>query len=123
MPTEKRILVTAHDAFHYFGRAYGFEVRGLQGISTVAETGTRDIKELARLIVDRGIPAIFVETSVAPRFIQALQAAVQSRGFDVQIGGSLFSDAMGSPSTRQGTYVGMVRHNVDTIVTALLGKD
>ena len=117
---DKRVLVTAHDAFNYFGRAYGFEVRGLQGISTAAETGAGDVAGLAQFIVDRKIPAIFVETSVPPRYIEALQAAVRSRGFDVKIGGNLFSDAMGDDGTPQGNYPGMVRHNIDTIVNALI---
>ena len=119
IPQEHRILITAHDAFHYFGKAYGFQVRGLQGISTVAETGTADVQQLADFIVQHKIPAIFVETSVPPRYIEALQAAVKARGFDVKIGGSLFSDAMGDPGTPEGEYVGMVKHNIDTIVKAL----
>jgi manganese/zinc/iron transport system substrate-binding protein len=117
----KRVLITAHDAFNYFGRAYGFQVRGLQGISTVAEAGAADIQALARLIVENGIPAVFVESSVPPRYIEALQEAVEARGFRVKIGGSLFSDAMGDPGTPEGTYDGMVRHNIDTIVSALAG--
>ncbi len=115
----KRVLVTAHDAFNYFGKAYGMEVRGLQGISTASETGTADVQALAEFIVERQIPAVFVETSVPPRYIEALQAAVKSRGFDVAIGGHLYSDAMGDPGTAEGTYLGMVRHNVNTIVSAL----
>ncbi len=115
----RRVLITAHDAFNYFGRAYGFEVLGLQGISTVSEAGTADIQALAKLIVERKIPAVFVETSVSPRTIEALKEAVRARGFDVEIGGNLYSDAMGNPGTPDGTYIGMVRHNIDTIVTAL----
>jgi len=117
---DQRVLVTAHDAFNYFGRAYGFEVRGLQGISTATEAGTADIQNLAEFIVARRIPAIFVESSVPPRSIEALKAAVESRKFNVRIGGNLFSDAMGDAGTPQGNYVGMVRHNIDTIVNALL---
>jgi manganese/zinc/iron transport system substrate-binding protein len=120
LPEDKRVLITAHDAFNYFGRRYGFEVRGLQGISTVAEAGTQDVQNLAAFIVERKIPAIFVESSVPPKFIEAVQAAVQARGFDVKVGGSLYSDAMGNPGTADGTYIGMVRHNIDTIVGALL---
>jgi manganese/zinc/iron transport system substrate-binding protein len=120
VPEEQRVLITAHDAFNYFGRAYGFEVRGLQGISTAAEAGTADLRTLAGFIAERRIPAIFVESSVPQRNIEAVQAAVRARGFDVQIGGELFSDAMGSPGTPEGTYIGMVRHNIDTIVGALL---
>ncbi len=121
IPEPQRVLVTAHDAFGYFGRAYDIEVRGLQGLSTVAEAGTADVQELARFIAERRIPAIFVESSVPPRAIEAVQAAVKARGFSVSIGGELFSDAMGNPDTPAGTYAGMIRHNVDTIVTALQG--
>lgn len=120
VPAARRVLVTAHDAFNYFGRAYGFEVRGLQGISTASEAGTADVQELAELIAARRIPAVFVESSIPLRTIEAVQAAVRARGFDVRIGGQLYSDAMGSPGTPDGTYVGMVRHNIDTIVGALL---
>lgn len=119
LPPRRRVLITAHDAFNYFGRAYGFKVYGLQGVSTVTEAGTADIRELARLIVETRIPAIFVETSVPPRYIEALQEAVRARGYNVEIGGDLFSDAMGTPGTPEGTYAGMVRHNIDTIVGAL----
>jgi manganese/zinc/iron transport system substrate-binding protein len=122
VPKEQRVLITAHDAFNYFGKAYGFEVRGLQGISTASEAGTADVQDLARFITERRIPAIFVESSVPPRTVEAVQAAVRAQGFDVQIGGELFSDAMGSPGTPEGTYDGMVRHNIDTIVGALLGE-
>jgi manganese/zinc/iron transport system substrate-binding protein len=121
IPAEQRILITAHDAFNYFGRAYGFEVRGLQGISTEAQAGTADVQALAKFIVEKQIPAIFVESSVPQRNVEAVQAAVQAQGFEVKIGGSLFSDAMGSEGTPEGTYIGMVRHNIDTIVTALIG--
>ena len=120
MPPEQRVLVTAHDAFNYFGRAYGFEVRGLQGISTATEAGIGDVQDLADFIARRGIAAIFVESSVPVRNVEALQEAVRARGFEVRIGGQLFSDAMGDPGTPQGTYPGMVRHNIDTIVGALL---
>jgi len=120
LPDDKRVLITAHDAFSYFGRRYGFEVRGLQGISTVSEAGTQDVQNLAAFIVERKIPAIFVESSVPPKFIEAVQAAVEAKGFDVKVGGSLYSDAMGNPGTPDGTYIGMVRHNIDTIVGALL---
>jgi manganese/zinc/iron transport system substrate-binding protein len=119
LPAERRVLITAHDAFNYFGRAYGFEVRGLQGISTATEAGAADVQSLAQFIAERRIPAIFVETSVSPRSIEALQAAVRARGFDVQIGGKLYSDALGDPGTPEGTYAGMIRYNIDTIVQAL----
>lgn len=119
LPAERRVLVTAHDAFGYFGRAYGFEVRGLLGVSTVAEAGTADVQRLADFIVERRIPAIFVETSVPPRFVQALRESVVARGFDVAIGGSLFSDSIGGRGTPAGTYAGTVRANLDLILTAL----
>jgi manganese/zinc/iron transport system substrate-binding protein len=119
---EQRLLITAHDAFNYFGRAYGFEVLGLQGISTQSEAGTGDVQELAAVILERQVPAIFVESSVPVRNVEALQEAVRAQGFDVVIGGSLFSDAMGTPGTAEGTYLGMVRYNIDTIVSALLGE-
>jgi manganese/zinc/iron transport system substrate-binding protein len=122
IPAEKRIIITAHDAFNYFGRAYGFDVRGLQGISTESQAGTADVQSLANFIVEKRIPAIFVESSVPRRNVEAVQAAVQSQGFDVQIGGSLYSDAMGSAGTPEGTYIGMVKHNIDTIVAALKGE-
>jgi manganese/zinc/iron transport system substrate-binding protein len=123
VPEEGRVLITAHDAFNYFGAAYGFEVRGLQGVSTAAEAGTADVGGLADFIVDRGIPAIFVESSVSPRFIEAVRAAVAARGKEVAVGGELYSDAMGDPGTRDGTYIGMVRHNIETIVGALLRSE
>jgi manganese/zinc/iron transport system substrate-binding protein len=122
IPEEQRVLVTAHDAFNYFGRAYGFEVRGLQGISTAAEAGTSDVRQLADFLARRQIRAIFVESSVPVRNVEAVQAAVRSRGWDITIGGELFSDAMGTEGTPEGTYAGMVRHNIDTIVKALLGE-
>jgi manganese/zinc/iron transport system substrate-binding protein len=122
VPEQQRVLITAHDAFNYFGRAYGFEVRGLQGISTATEAGTGDVQDLAEFIAENQIPAIFVESSVPVRNIEAVQAAVAAKGFQVSIGGELFSDAMGDWGTEEGTYIGMVRHNVDTIVGALLGE-
>ena len=121
VPENIRVLVTAHDAFNYFGRAYGFEVRGLQGISTVAEAGTADVQELARYVAEARIPALFVETSVSPRSIEAVQAAVRARGFEVRVGGNLYSDALGGVGSGAETYEGMIRHNVETIVGALTG--
>ncbi len=119
VPDAKRVLITAHDAFEYFGREYGFEVEGLQGISTVSEAGAADVKNLANFIAERKIPALFIESSVPHRNIEALQAAVESRGFDVKIGGELFSDALGSAGTTEGTYIGMYKHNMSTISDAL----
>lgn len=120
LPPERRVLVTAHDAFGYFGRAYGFRVRGLQGISTASEAGTADVQAMAAFIARERIPAVFVESSIPDRTIQAVQEAVLARGWRVRIGGSLYSDAMGTPGTPAATYSGMVRHNIDTIVDALL---
>lgn len=119
LPVENRILVTAHDAFSYFGKRYGFEVVGLQGISTASEAGVKDVQELANLIIDKKVPAIFVESSVPRRTIEALRAAVNSKSHQVSIGGSLFSDALGNPGTPEGTYIGMFRYNIKTIVNAL----
>lgn len=120
VPPEQRILITAHDAFNYFGHRYGFEVAGLQGISTQAEAGTKDVQDLVNLIVDRRIRAIFVESSVPVKNIKAVQEAVQAKGWDVVVGGELFSDAMGDAGSFEGSYVGMVTHNIDTLVAALL---
>ena len=122
VPEDIRVLVTAHDAFHYFGERYGIEVMGLQGLSTATEAGAGDVQSLADLLAERRIPAIFVESSIPPATIEAVQAATKSRGWDVTIGGSLYSDAMGEAGTPEGTYIGMVRHNVSTIVDALLGE-
>jgi len=122
IPANQRVLITAHDAFSYLGRAYGLEVRGLQGISTATEAGTADVKGLAEFIAARRIPALFVETSVSPRAIEAVRQAVKSRGFDVVLGGEVYSDALGDAGTPVGTYTGMVRHNVDTITAALKGE-
>ncbi len=121
LPPERRVLVTAHDAFQYFGRAYGFEVHGLQGISTAAQAGTADVQRLCDLIVSRRVPAIFVESSVPTRTIEAVQAAARARGHEVAIGGQLYSDALGEPDGEAGSYLGMVRANMTTIVTALRG--
>jgi manganese/zinc/iron transport system substrate-binding protein len=119
VPPSRRILVTAHDAFHYFGRAYGFQVRALQGISTVAEAGARDVQDLVAFLLDEEVPAIFVESSVSDRMLEAVRRGVIAGGGDVRIGGMLYSDALGSPGTPAGTYAGMIRHNVQTIVDAL----
>jgi manganese/zinc/iron transport system substrate-binding protein len=119
IPKESRILVTAHDAFKYFGHAYGLEVRGLQGLSTDAEYGLKDVQDLVTLLVDRKIKAVFIETSISDRSIKAIVEGAMSKGHTVSIGGELFSDAMGEEGTEEGTYVGMYKHNVDTIVSAL----
>lgn len=119
IPEKSRVLVTAHDAFGYFGEAYDIEVMGLQGISTVSEFGLRDLENLLDVIVERNVKAVFVESSVSPRSIEALVSGAKSRGHAIEIGGELFSDAMGAAGTVEGTYIGMIRHNVDTIVSAL----
>ncbi len=121
LPASSRVVITSHDAFGYFGRAYGYEVRGLQGISTVTEAGAADVQALAEFVAQNRIPAMFVESSVPPRGIEAVREAVRARGFDVKIGGNLFSDALGAAGTPEGIYTGMFRHNVDTIVNALKG--
>jgi manganese/zinc/iron transport system substrate-binding protein len=119
IPKDRRVLVTAHDAFGYFASAYDFEVHGIQGISTESEASVRDVNALVDLLVSRRIPAVFVESSVPARTVEALVEGAKARGHAVRIGGELFSDAMGAPGTPEGTYVGMVRHNVSTIVAAL----
>ncbi|WP_062060084.1 metal ABC transporter solute-binding protein, Zn/Mn family [Aquimarina longa] len=119
LPQEKRILVTAHDAFSYFGKAYDFNVVGLQGLSTATEAGVQDVQKLASFIIEKKVKAIFVESSVPKRTIEALQAAVKSKNHEVTIGGTLFSDALGNSGTKEGTYIGMFEYNVNTIVNAL----
>jgi manganese/zinc/iron transport system substrate-binding protein len=119
IPPELRVLVTAHDAFSYYGRAYGFQVEAVQGISTETEASAADIQALSDIVIERGVPAMFVETTISPRTIEAVQAAVAAAGMEVTIGGELFADAMGEPGTPEGTYLGMMRHNIDTIVAAL----
>ena len=119
VPEEQRALVTAHDAFNYFGRAYRFEVRGLQGISTATEAGTADVQGLADFVSERRIPAMFVESSVSPRNIEAVREAVRARDYEVVIGGSLFSDALGGVGSGADSYEGMIRHNISTIAEAL----
>ncbi len=119
IPKSQRVLVTAHDAFGYFGEAYNMDVVGLQGISTVSDFGLRDIADLTDLIIEREVKAIFVETSVSDKAIKAVINGCRERGHDVVIGGSLYSDAMGEFGTFEGTYVGMVKHNVDVITNSL----
>jgi manganese/zinc/iron transport system substrate-binding protein len=119
VPEDTRVLVTAHDAFSYFGRAYGFEVIGIQGISTNSEAGLNRISELVDVLVTRKIGAVFVETSVSDRNMRALIEGAAARNHEVVIGGSLYSDAMGQDGTYEGTYIGMIDHNVTTIARAL----
>ena len=121
IPAPQRMLVTAHDAFNYFGRAYGLEVAGIQGISTESEAGLDRINRLVDLLVTRRVGAVFVESTIADRNVRALIEGAAARGHDVVVGGELFSDAMGQPGTYQGTYVGMLDHNVTTVARALGG--
>ena len=122
IPEKQRVLVTAHDAFSYMARAYGLEVRGIQGISTESEAGLKDINELVSYIVERKIPAVFVESSVPRKSVEALVEGARSKGHEVKIGGELFSDAMGAAGTYEGTYIGMIDHNVTLIARALGGE-
>ncbi|TBL80135.1 metal ABC transporter solute-binding protein, Zn/Mn family [Paenibacillus thalictri] len=119
IPEKSRVLVTAHDAFGYFGDAYGLKVMGLQGISTASEAGTKDVTDLRDFLVENKIKAVFIESSVPRKAIDAVIGGAKEKGHMMQIGGELFSDAMGEEGTPEGTYIGMVRHNVDTIVNAL----
>jgi len=121
IPEAQRTLVTSHDAFRYFGRAYGLDVHGVEGISTESEASIADIRATADLVLATGVPAIFVESTISPRTIEAVLAAARDRGGEVAIGGSLYGDAMGEAGTPEGTLIGMLRHNVVTIVTALGG--
>lgn len=120
IPKEQRVLVTAHDAFRYFGRAYDIQVVGIQGISTEDEASVKKINELVQFLAERKIKAVFVETSVSAKNVEALlEGAQKGRGHKVVVGGELFSDAMGDASTPEGTYEGMIRHNVNAITKAL----
>lgn len=122
IPVSQRILITAHDAFSYFARAYDIEVHGILGISTDSQAGLKQIEELVNLIVTRRVAAVFVETSVSNKLVQSLIEGARARGHSVTIGGLLFSDAMGNPGTYEGTYIGMIDHNVTTITRALGGE-
>jgi len=117
----QRVLITAHDAFRYFGAAYGYEVQGLQGISTSAEAGTADVSHLAAFIAEHSIGAIFLETSVPTKSIEALQAATEACGFSVDIGGTLYSDSLGDAASGCDTYISTFKANIDTIVDGLKG--
>jgi len=120
IPKEQRILVTAHDAFHYFGESTGFEVHALQGISTTSGAGLKDVKELVDFIVDNQVPAIFIESSIPERALQSVIEGCQEKGHTVTIGGTLYSDALGAADTPEGAFVGVVEHNVRTIVDAYI---
>ncbi|MEM1135274.1 MAG: zinc ABC transporter substrate-binding protein [Bacteroidota bacterium] len=119
IPENQRVLITAHDAFGYFGEAYKIEVRGLQGISTISEFGLRDVSELVNFITTRKIKAVFVETSVSTKSLETVVSGCKDNGHEVRIGGTLYSDAMGEANTPEGTYIGMVKANVNTIVSNL----
>lgn len=122
IPEDQRVLVTAHDAFGYFGRAYDLQVEGVQGLSTEQEAGLRRINELVTFIVERGVPSVFVESSVPVKAVEAVIAGCADRGHRIIVGGELYSDAMGPPGTYEGTYIGMIDHNV-TIITRALGGE
>lgn len=122
IPETQRVLVTAHDAFFYYSRAYGIDVASVQGISTQAEASIGDIRDTVNTVVSRKVPAIFVESSINPRTIEAVLQAVRDKGFETSIGGSLYSDAMGERGTANGTYIGMLYHNTKTIVESLGGN-
>jgi manganese/zinc/iron transport system substrate-binding protein len=122
IPEGNRVLITSHDAFNYFGRAYGLNVMGVQGLSTESEAGLQRINELVDLLVKNKVKAVFIESSVSPKNIQALIEGAKARGHDVKIGGELFSDAMGKDGTYEGTYLGMIDHNI-TVVTRGLGGE
>jgi manganese/zinc/iron transport system substrate-binding protein len=121
VPPGRRLLVTSHDAFQYFGRRYGLEVAGIQGISTAAEATTTDVERVASLIAERGVPAVFVESSVPRQTIDALIASAGQRGQTVRVGGELYTDAAGQPGTAEGTYTGMLRANAERIAEGLKG--
>lgn len=121
IPAERRVLVTSHDAFNYFGRAYGLEVLGIQGLSTESEAGLQRINQLVDLLVERKIRAVFVESSVPRKNIDSLVEGAQAKGHDVIVGGELFSDAMGPEGTYEGTYLGMLDHNITTVARGLGG--
>lgn len=122
IPEKSRILITAHDAFNYFGRAYGLQVMGIQGISTESEAGLQDINRLVDMIVAHDVKAVFVETSVSDKNVRALVDGARAKGKKISIGGLLFSDAMGAAGTYEGTYLGMIDHNVTVVANALGGK-
>lgn len=123
IPKQQRILVTAHDAFGYFGAVNDMYVVGLQGLSTESEIGISDIEDTIELLMEYNVPAVFIESSINPDKINAVIEGAKKNGLDVKLGGELFSDAMGAEGTKEGTYIGMYAHNVNTITEGLLGKD
>lgn len=122
IPQEQRVIITSHDAFHYFGRAFDFEVHGIQGVSTESEAGIDDVRRLINLIVERKIKAVFAESSVADKSVQALIEGAAARGHEVRLGGTLYADSLGDPGTYEGTYLGMIDHDITTIVSSLGGE-
>jgi manganese/zinc/iron transport system substrate-binding protein len=122
IPPESRILVTAHDAFSYFGRQYGIKVMGIQGLSTDSEAGVKDIERIVDTLVKEKIASVFIESTIPDRSVQALIEGARSKGHSVKIGGELFSDAMGKPNTYEGTYIGMLDHNITYVARGLGGK-
>ena len=119
IPKTQRVLITSHDAFRYYGLAYGIEVKGLQGISTVSEYGLQDVSNMVNFIISRKIKSVFIESSISSKSLQAVIEGCKSKGYNINIGGSLYSDAMGPKGSPYGTYKGMLRHNTYTIVNAL----
>ncbi|MFT5724384.1 MAG: manganese/zinc/iron transport system substrate-binding protein [Bacteroidia bacterium] len=119
LPVDKRILITSHDAFEYFGRSYNFRVRGLQGISTLSESGLKDVTDMVNFIIDNEIKAVFVENSVPQKALRSVIDGCRSKGHDVVVGGELFSDALGADRTPEGTYLGMMYYNVETVINGL----
>jgi manganese/zinc/iron transport system substrate-binding protein len=119
LPQEHKILITSHDAFGYFGQAYNFEVRGLQGISTLSESGLKDLTDMVNFIIDRKVKAVFVENSVPQKALKSVLEGCKNKGHEVEIGGELFSDALGQARTPEGTYLGMIKYNMNTINSAL----
>jgi len=122
IPAERRVMITAHDAFRYFGRAYGLDVLGVQGVSTESEAGLNDINRLVETVVARKLPAVFVETSVAERNVRAIQEGARARGHEVAVGGALYSDSLGGPGSGAETLEAALARNVETIVTGLGGR-
>ena len=119
VPEDQRILITSHDAFSYFGRRYGLEVRGIQGISTNSEVGLKDISDMVDFVIEREIPSIFVETSTSDKTAQSIVDGCKDKGYKLRLDGPLFSDALGEPDSEGGTYIGMIRKNVKVIVEGL----
>lgn len=118
IPEERRVMVTAHDAFSYFGKAYGIEVRGLQGISTTAGVAIKDVKELVTFLTERQVHTIFIESSVPPQALESVIEGCAAKGHTIEVGGMLYSDAMGPEGTAEGTYTGMIEHNLGLLQKA-----